>query len=325
LIALSAERFWSILMALPADMPILLSACKRVFSNRSALLLFGLLFTISNAWAMQYMCAKMIGETRVPPFVALLIVHYVIVVGFTFALGLQGKLFKLTLARAVFFVYAAGLGNVASLGVELAAAPHISAGLLTLIVAMAPLFTLLYSVLLGTETIGLRRLSALALGACATLLILWPELSFRTENANWAIMAFAAPACFGAMSVIIWAAWPKGLNALQVAYGNAVAALFFLVPLAIVEVDALGFTADYAAAGLPLAGFTVSLIVEYWLFAVITQRGGAIYASCADFGAIALGLVWAFFLFQEVPTGWMVVAAIAATGSMLVMKKANEA
>ena len=42
---------------------------------------------------------------------------------------------------------------------------------------------------------------------------------------------------------------------------------------------------------------------------LLTRRGGAVLASCADFIAIGAGLVLGFVLFAEVPSPWMWAAA----------------
>jgi drug/metabolite transporter (DMT)-like permease len=297
----------------------------RIFPNRAAVVLFALLFMISNAWAMQYMCAKMIGDHGLPVFVALLMVHIAVTAFFAVVLVVQDKLFQLTWQHVLFFAAASFIGNVVSLGVELEVAPHISAGMLTLIVAMAPIFTLLFSLLLRTETVCFRTLCGLAMGLAATLAILWPAVEIGNNQVFWILFGFVAPASFGAMSVIIWVAWPKDIDAIQVAFGISLSALTFLVPLAIIQHRFSDPVTSFEGVVFPLLGFALSLIAEYWLFALLTKRGGAVYASCADFGAIAFGLFWAFLFMKEIPTGWMILAALLAVSSLLVVQKAKEA
>jgi drug/metabolite transporter (DMT)-like permease len=280
---------------------------------------------ISNAWAMQYMCAKMIGDHGLPVFVALLMVHIAVTAFFAVVLVFQDKLFQFTRQHLFFFAAASFIGNVVSLGVELEVAPHISAGMLTLIVAMAPIFTLLFSLLLRTETVCFRTLCGLAMGLAATLAILWPAVEIGNNQVFWILFGFVAPASFGAMSVIIWVAWPKDIDAIQVAFGISLSALTFLVPLSIIQHHFSDPVASFEGVAFPLFGFAISLIAEYWLFALLTKRGGAVYASCADFGAIAFGLFWAFLFMKEIPTGWMILAAVLAVSSLLVVQKAKEA
>ncbi len=297
----------------------------RIFPNRASLYLFMLLFMISNAWAMQYMCAKMIGDHGMPIFIALLLVHIAVTAFFAITLVIQEKLFAFRWQHVLFFAAASFIGNVVSLSAELAVAPHISAGMLTLIVAMAPIFTLLFSLLLRSETVCFRTLCGLAMGFAATLAILWPAMEVGNSEVYWILVGLIAPASFGAMSVIVWVAWPKDIDASQVAFGISLSALMFFIPLAVVQHSFSEVVTSFDGAVYPLFGFAISLIAEYWLFALLTKRGGAVYASCADFGAIALGLFWAFLLMNEVPTVWMILAATLAVSSLLVVQKTKEA
>jgi drug/metabolite transporter (DMT)-like permease len=294
-------------------------------SLAAAALLPALILLLSNAWALQYICAKLMGENNVPVFGGLFAVHVMMIIVFGIVLVSQGWLFRLTLARTVFFIYAAGIGNVVSLGAELMAAPHIPAGLLAIILSMAPVFTLLFTVLLRTETLTPRRVLGVLLGLAAALLILLPYAHLGGDGFVWILIAFIGPLAFGAMAVIIWAAWPKGLSAMQVAFGNAVAGLVLVAPFAWVEGFELNLSNGEGLAALAMAGFTVTLIIEYWLFALIIKKGGAVYASCSDFGTIAFGLVWAWAFFSEIPTGWMLAAATLCVISLLIAKKAQEA
>jgi drug/metabolite transporter (DMT)-like permease len=293
-------------------------------SRLNGLTLPGLVLLLANGWALQYIFAKILGDHGVPPFGSLLAVHLLMVMVFTAILLWKRKLFIPTLGRITFFVYAAGLGNVASLGAELAAAPHVPAGLLAIIVSMAPVFTVLFTVILRTEKVTYRSITGLVLGSTATLLILWPHMDYGSDGLGWVLLAFVAPASFGAMAVIMWACWPRGLDAVQVAFGNAIAGLLIVAPLAIVEDGTFHLTGEHRLAGVALLGFSLTLIAEYWLFAVITRKGGAVFASCADFGAIALGLLWAYLFFGEVPTAWMVAAAVLAMLSLGVVKRAGD-
>jgi drug/metabolite transporter (DMT)-like permease len=282
-----------------------------------------LVLSLANAWALQYMLAKSMGTAGMSPFTSLTFVHVVMVLVFGAVLLWKGEAFGFTLGRITFFAYVAALGNVLSLGAELIAAPHISAGLLSIIAAMAPVFTVLFSLLLGSERINSRNVMGLIAGLCASATILYPELTYNADGVSWILFAFLAPVSFGAMAVITCKFWPRGLNTTQVAFGNSLAGLFLLVPYMLIE-DAPLLPPDNSYFGaILLAGFSAALLAEFWLFAKITRMGGAIYASCADFGAIAFGLFWAALLFREVPTWWMTAAGIFAMFSMLVMRKSE--
>ncbi len=311
-------------MTLSIDTRTGIPSSRRSQRGISQLVLTLAILALANAWALQYIFAKMMGDRDVPIFGSLLIVHLVMASAFYVLLFCRRQFFTISLWRVRFFLLAACLGNIISLGAELLAARYIPAGLLTLIVAMTPLFTFAFTMLLRTEAVSRRRIAGLILGVIAAAIILMPEAASDASGILWIVVAFLAPASFAGMAVFMWSSWPKGLHAQQVAFGNATASLVLLLPLAILEGGDFGALSLGEPAGFALVGFALTLMAEYWLFAHITRRGGAIFASCADFGAIAFGLLWAFLLLSEIPTFAMVAAGMPATGSMLAMNQSRD-
>lgn len=273
-----------------------------------------LLMCLANAWALQYAFAKGMAQADLPVLASLLAVHVMVVAVLAVALALRRELFAWTWRRIGFFALAAILGNVITQWSEISAAEHIPAGTLTLALSTTPVFVVALSILLRSEALTVRKTLAIALGSGAAMSLLIPDAS--AGDPAWVLIAFLAPLSFAAMAVLLWVAWPKRLSPLQVAFGCAAASLVILAPLAMAEGKAGAILlAVRSESGLLLVGFATMLIAEYWLFAVITRRGGAVYASCADFAAVAFGLFWAFAIFSEVPSGWMWVAAGLAIAS----------
>jgi drug/metabolite transporter (DMT)-like permease len=283
-------------------------AAFRIAPRRSVLALF-LVVALGNAWSLQYSSAKFIGETGLPPFGSLFTVHVFLAAAFVAVLSVRCELFIPTLGELKFFCLAGFLGNIFTLGIELAAAAHISAGLVTLILSMAPVFTVVIAWLMRTEKVGLREAGSLALGAIAAGAILLPQVGFARNPMFWLVICFAAPAGFGLYTVLLAARWPRRLNTIQVATGIAVAAMIMLAPMAGTEGELFLLDGRLGPSDLALAAFGLTMGAEYYLLTLITRLSGAIFASCADFIAIAMGLFWGFAFFNEVPEIWMCLAA----------------
>jgi drug/metabolite transporter (DMT)-like permease len=287
-----------------------------------AILLPGLLFILGNAWAAQYISAKMIGDAGIDPVSALMNVHILLVAAFGSWLAASRTFFRPTGRQAVFFFAVAAVGSVISILAELAAAPHIPASLLTIIIAMAPVFTLAFTLALGSERLTKRTFAAIAMGLAASLVILVPGTQ-TSGSLFWIAVAFIAPAGFGAMGVIMSAWWPAGLDPLQVAFGLAVAGLAMLIPMSGFSGPALMISGGWGASDLALLCFGLSFVVEFSIFAILTRLGGAVYASCADFVATGMGLFWAWLIFAEVPTAWMWIAAFLSVATLFIVKSAD--
>ncbi|MCC6511559.1 MAG: DMT family transporter [Pirellulaceae bacterium] len=282
--------------------------------------LLGLLFILANAWALQYAFAKLSGETELPAFGSLLLVHLIICLLLGTVLLGRRQMFVPTFAQFRFFLCVALLGNIVPEWAELTSAQHISAGMLTLVVSTTPVFILILTMLFRTERVTTNHLCALSVGGTAALCLLWPKAE-AGSTLGWLLMAFLAPMAFATMAVLLRAAWPKGLSSAQLVFGCIASGLGVLFPLAFLEGEMSEvLTAPIQKLG-PIFGYALMLLAEYWVFAAITSLGGAVYTSSADFAAVALGLFWAFLLFNERPTMWMWIAAGLALGTILIMRR----
>jgi drug/metabolite transporter (DMT)-like permease len=278
------------------------------FPHRSLLAPF-LVLALGNAWSLQYVSAKLIGGAGLPPFGSLFTVHVLLAVAFIAILSVRCELFIPTLGELGFFCLAGSLGNILTLGVELGAAPHISAGLITLILLMAPAFTIAIAKILRTEKVGSRETAGLVLGAVAAAAILLPRLGIVETPMIWALVAFIAPLGFGFYTVLLAARRPRRLSTVQMATGIAIAATVMLAPPAGLEGDMFLIDGRFGVPDFALAAFAVTMGAEYYLLTLTTRLAGAVFASLANFIAIAMGLFWSFAFFNEVPQGWMWLAA----------------
>ena len=290
-------------------------------ASRRALFAFLLVVTLGTGWSLQYAGAKLIGEQGLPPFGSLFTVHVLLSLFFITVLSMRCELFLPTLAELAFFFIAGFLGNVLTLGAELAAAAHISAGLITLILSMAPIFTIAIAFIARTEAVGRREAAGLALGAAAAAAILLPQAGFSGTPAVWVVVAFIAPIGFALYTILLAARWPRRLSPIQVATGVAVAATAMLAPMASQEGDLFLLSGRLGRSDQALLLFTLTMAGEYYLVVLITRMSGAIFASCADFIAIAMGLFWSFVFFDEVPDNWMWLAAGLCVAAVVVVNR----
>ena len=285
------------------------------------LILCGLMAMLGLGFGLQYASARLMGLSAVEPMGALLLIHIGLGLLFVAGLVLTGRLFWPTLAQFIFFTAVALLSNVGQLGVELVVGPHVPAGELTLIVSLLPVFVLLLAAVLRSEALTLRKVCGILLGVAASIAILLPR-SFEGEaQLFWVALTFAAPVSQALAMVLMARFWPKGLEPLQVATGNLVMGTVLLVPMVLLSGESLGLVNLWSAGGAATALFGLTVAAEFYLVAVLTRRGGAVLASCADFIAVCAGLGFGYVLFAEVPTAWM---GIAAALCLLALKLAMD-
>lgn len=280
-----------------------------------------LVTALGTAWGLQYASAKIIGDAGLPPLGSLFTVHVLLSVAFIALLSLRCELFIPTRGELGFFCLAGFLGNILSLAVELIAAVHLPVEVLTLVLAMAPVCTIAIARIFGTESICPRQSFGLVVGAAAAGSILMPQAGLEEAPAKWVLMAFIAPLGFGFYTVLLAARWPRRLNTAQVATGIAVAATIMLAPLASLEGEPFLIGGRFGTSDLALVAFAITMGAGYYLLTLISRHCGAIFASCANFIAVATGLFWNFALFGEVPTGWVGLAACLCVAAVFMVKR----
>ncbi len=294
-------------MATSKPTDVLQTAVVPVRSRQSVL--YALVILLGTVFGLQYASARMMGLAAVEPLAALFFIHLGLSAGFVAVLCLSGKLFRPTLSQLLFFTVVSLFANLGQLGIELMAAHHVPAGELTLIVSLLPVFVLVIVALFRTEPVTLRKAGGILLGVAASTTILLPSALGNAAPFFWVAITFIAPISQAIGMVVMAQFWPGKLEPFQVATGNLVVGSFLLLPLVLGSGDTLRFHPT-SAGNIATLLFAFTMAAEFYIFAVLLRRGGATVASCADFIAICAGLLFGYLLFSEVPTIWMVAAAL---------------
>jgi drug/metabolite transporter (DMT)-like permease len=273
-------------------------------------LTFVLVLLLGACFGLQYAMARLMGTSHVNPIGALFMIHLVLALLFVTTLVSARHTFRLTPSLMLYFGAVALFANVGQLGIELAVARHVTAGELTLIVSLLPMVVLTLAAILRTERLNGRKFLGIILGFASTTALLLPAALEGHSALGWLIITFAAPVSQAIGSIIMARFWPRQLDALQVATGTLLAGTLMLAPAAALTGSSMGFDAALGANGVALLGFGATVAGEFYLFAALTRRGGAVTASCADFAGVLAGLAFGYLFFTEVPTAWMALAAV---------------
>lgn len=273
-------------------------------------LLVFLVLLLGNNWGLQYAAAKLAAHENVAPIGSLYATHLVLL-GLFLAIMLAWRAgFQPLLKHIGFFAAVSAFNNVGQLGSELIAARHVSAGELSLINSLIPLLTILIVVAFRTEAVSRAKIMAVLFGFAAALVIILPDaLADDVAGLGWTGFAFLSPLTGAIGGVLLARFWPDHLNPLQVAFGCLVCGTLWLTPIAWLSGEGAAFAVSMNMETVAVAIFLVTVGAEFYLFALLTRLGGAVFASCSDFIAICAGLFWGFVFFTEIPTLWMIAAA----------------
>jgi drug/metabolite transporter (DMT)-like permease len=276
-----------------------------------------LVILLGNDWGLQYSAAKLMANEGVHAIGSLYAMHLVLVAVFSVILFLRHTFYRLRLKHLIFFAVIGALSNVGQLGSELIAAQHVSAGELALINALMPLFTVALVMTFRTEPLSRAKCAALFLGLAAAIAIILPEaLAERPVDLAWTLFAFISPVSSAIAAVVMAYFWPPELDVTEVAAGSVVAGAAWLTPMVLLSGAPVTLTGETTAATFGTLLFLATVGVEFYLMALITRLGGAVFASCSDFIAVCAGLFWGFVFFTEIPTGWTIAAAMLCLAAL---------
>ncbi len=261
-----------------------------------------LLFLLGLSWAIRLLATKAVIGAGLPIIVTVNLASLGVVVLLTALNMLRRNLPPVTKATFRFYVVAGAFGFAAPFFLEVTVAGRLPAVVFVLIVTSAPIWTAVFALLSGLERVTPRRAVGIALGFAASgLVIVGSAQASDLEGAftlTTLTLAFAIPVFYASYVLFIASKWPRGVDGLQVAQGQAVVALLGFAVAAAISSRGTVFIPNLAQSiflGLIIVSETVALVLFFYL----ARREGGTFASQANYIAIAAGALLGSIFFGE--------------------------
>jgi drug/metabolite transporter (DMT)-like permease len=190
--------------------------------------------------------------------------------------------------------------------VQFLIAAHIDAGLLSLIVATTPVFTIGFAAIAGTEPLRREVVAACAVGILAMGLIVVPENALPSrEMLPWCLAAFLVPVSYSAGTIYVSQHWPEGYDSIQVGFLGALTAAITLAPFSVKALLFSGFSGQTPFAWLMLVALILSLFFELMMYFYLVRHAGPVFTSFSSFVMIVSGFLAGMVIFGERPSTWV--------------------
>jgi drug/metabolite transporter (DMT)-like permease len=196
-----------------------------------------------------------------------------------------------------------------------AAIPKIGSGLAAIMFALSPVVTALLSFVLKVRPPNKFGLIGIAFGLIgAVVIILGRNAGIETVGSPWLFAAMLIPVFLGVGNVYRTSAWPKGASPRYLASVTNLAAVPFLLILAVLLSDTLDLQPLLKVPGLIAIQLAISTAM-FLMFFRLQQIGGPTYLSQIGYVAAAVGLVIGVFYFGETyPASVWAGAGVVASG-----------
>lgn len=273
---------------------------KKPFSLHLLLLLTGL------AWGLTTPLTKLAVSTGYQPFGVMFWQLILIVV-------LSGALTFYQHRRFVFRREALGLYlGVAVLGTLLpdyivyTSAVHLSAGMLSILLAMVPVFSLPMAVLLGLERPALLRVLGAVCGAVSIVVMIGPEASLpQRSDIGFALFVLGAAALYAGQGIFIAVYGTLKLDAIQILFGASVLGFVFIAPAAVITDQFVTLWRPWAAAEWAILGTAFFHALAYGGYLALVSRAGPVFTSQVAYIVTAAGVLWSMVLLRETYSVWV--------------------
>ena len=261
-----------------------------------------LLFILSSLWALHFSLVKLVDADQ-NPFSILIPLLLILCILFFCILKLSNKLFKFTYKKLLFFIIAGTFAYIIPLSVEFLVAPKIDAGILTLIVSSVPVFTLLLVWTFRLIKVNLRLILGTFSGLIGISLIV---LGNNNNSLNlWLIASIIVPLSFAFNAVFMEKYWPSNLNSLQMAFGECLTSLIFILFLNLLVKGNLTNSIIAYVEWLFIPNFwflTFITFLEVSLYFFLLNRIGAVFINIGSYLVMPAGFLWGFMIFGELFT-----------------------
>jgi len=219
-----------------------------------------------------------------------------------------------------FYALISAVGTLIPSSVSFFVASKLPAGILGLILATVPMFSLLIALAIRSERFQMRRMMGIALGVTAMILLAIPEL--RLPGAGVApllLLGLFAPFCYGMEGNIVERLAPPDVTPLAVIFASSM--------LAIPVAGAIAWWGDvwvdlgdeWGAAEWALLGSSLGHAFAYTGYVALVGLAGAVFSSqiayITTLSAIVASLV---FLGESYPASTWLAIALMMSGLFLV-------
>lgn len=223
----------------------------------------------------------------------------------------------LTASHIGAYVAIGGLVVGLPMGLLVAAASHLDASVVTLVLCLSPIFTLFIGSLLGIERFSRNMLIGMLLGIVGIAVIVVPQSAVLREGTwGWFILSLGAPVMFATANNLAKYMRPPATHSLAMASGTLIGAAAVALAVLLVFGETMILPPLAPAQLWPLAAAAAINAAFFYLFFEAIRIMGPARFSFFNYLAVAAGVIWSMIAFREQPASLYWLAILIMFGGM---------
>jgi drug/metabolite transporter (DMT)-like permease len=212
----------------------------------------------------------------------------------------------LTRRTLSYFVVIALLGAVVPNSFSYLAAVHLPAGILGIVIASVPIFSLGIALGLGLERATLSRGLGVLLGLAAVILLLAPQSSLpEPEKAVFVLVALIAPLCYGAEGNFVASRAPPNMDPVVTLLGASSVGIVIAGPLAVLTGSWVDPFIPWRSSEWALLASSLCHVVAYTGYIWLVGISGAVFASQVSYVVTVTAVFLSSLILNESYSAWV--------------------
>ena len=205
-------------------------------------------------------------------------------------------------------------------------AANLSAGTISILLALIPFCAYIIALILRIERIDLMRLFGVILGFIAILFLVFPgHASNKTYLNFWIMIGLLVPILIGSVNISLASERFKKLKPLHIAFGMN---LLSTILLGLMLPSNVNFWFSIHSSKLFFLIFLLSFIgsIGFIIFIKLVKNHGPVFASQVNYLITLFGIIWGYIIFSEVHSMRFWVSLFLIIGGLFLVRpiKVNE-
>ena len=206
----------------------------------------------------------------------------------------------------IYFLTIGLLGTIFPNSFSYLAASHLPAGVMGIVIASVPMFSLGIALGLRIERPSLRRGIGVLFGAGAVILLVGPETSLPDpDKAIFVLVALVAPFCYGAEGNYIAARAPADVDPVVTLLGASAIGCLIAWPLAVSTDSLVDLFTPWGPAEWALLLSSLCHVVAYTSYIWLVGKAGPVFASQAAYVVTVSAVLLSALILRETYSGWV--------------------
>ena len=238
----------------------------------------------------------------------------------------RGKRLHLTWRHMWFYTVCGFTGTTIPTAIIFAASPEVGAGMIAIVIALAPILTYFGALVLGFEPHSFWRLAGIVLGFAAVFLIVLPDLEVGLKSLTaWLLISLFIPTCYAIESLIIALRRPPEGDAMMLVAGMLLSSALVLLPVVLLGDAADELVPGWDTASVAVGSIAIINVTAYVIFLYLISAAGPIFATFAGYLNMVSGVFWGIVLWQESHSPWVWGAVVLLVVAMYLVTERRTA